>query len=886
MKKMTEILIRLWPLPKMKGSTSQKVELALLAFVAVMMLYPSMFSSRTVSSNSSAARQGVERIGRPDNPNLILFKRGAFDTRAGRGLDTSALEMAQSHQLSTMSQAARKQIRVVQFAGQIKRKWLERLQATGAEIIGYVPNNAYIIRGSGHAIARAAALDAGESADDDHPIRWMGHFHPAQKIDPVYTDDMLDASANVSADVEIELFDSPETADTIDRINAFASSVNREPRRFLKFVVLSVTLPVERLTGVADLDEVLFIAPAPRFETQDERSAQIVAGNLSQDGRQPDSSGYLAWLAAKGLDAQADFIVDFTDTGLDRSSTLTNLVHPDFLDREGGSRVAYIINHATDLPDDRRGHGSLVASIACGSGVSEMKDGAGYLFGMGVDPTVRVGASRIFDQAGKLPFRLSFTNVASSAYGAGARLSNNSWGNGGNVYDATAQEYDSVVRDAQPGVPGNQEMTFVFSAGNGGAGGRISSPGTAKNIITVAASENYRPEGVDSCNLDGEGAIGPEGADSALDILRFSAGGPTFDGRAKPDIAAPGTHVYGAASQARLFNGDGLCPGVPLYQPPGQQLYTWSSGTSIAAPHITGAAALARKFFTSRNLLGEHRPPSPAMTKAYLINSASYLTGDNAGGNLPSERQGWGRANLTQAFDDAKRVLVDQSTLLTESGQAFEVEGSLADRSRPLRVTLAWTDAPGMLAGSASVNDLDLEIQVSGVTLYRGNNFMGAVSIDGGAADRLNNVESIFLPASAIPEGFQGNFKIIVRAANIAGDGVPGNGNPLDQDFALVVYNIANPISGPPPPPPKKVPVITGSTYVKKRITITGHDFTRAALVEINGKVIEREFAFDAATNSFSLKLKYKKLNLNKVGDNQIVLIENGERSQSFNLHL
>lgn len=274
------------------------------------------------------------------------------------------------------------------------------------------------------------------------------------------------------------------------------------------------------------------------------------------------------------------------------------------------------------------------------------------------------------------------------------------------------------------------------------------------------------------------------------------------------------------------------------------------------------------------------------MTKAYLINSASYLTGDNAGGNLPSERQGWGRANLTQAFDDAKRVLVDQSTLLTESGQAFEVEGSLADRSRPLRVTLAWTDAPGMLAGSASVNDLDLEIQVSGVTLYRGNNFMGAVSIDGGAADRLNNVESIFLPASAIPEGFQGNFKIIVRAANIAGDGVPGNGNPLDQDFALVVYNIANPISGPPPPPPKKVPVITGSTYVKKRITITGHDFTRAALVEINGKVIEREFAFDAATNSFSLKLKYKKLNLNKVGDNQIVLIENGERSQSFNLHL
>jgi hypothetical protein len=857
-----------------------------MAFAAVMTICPAMFSSRTVSSYSGPRRAGPDRRALSNDPNLILFKRGAFDTRALRDLDTAADEMAVSDGPSAMGRDARKQLRIVQFAGPIKREWVGRLQATGAEVIGYIPNNAYIIRGSAQAIARAAALDAGERADDHRPIRWMGRFHPVQKIDPAYTDDLLAASVNAGADVEIELFDSPETADTIARINGFALSVNREPRRFLNFVVLSVTLPVDQLLAVADLDEVLFITPAARFEAEDERSAQIVAGNLSQDGTQPAGHGYMAWLAAKGLDNQPDFAIDFTDTGLDRGPTSTNLTHPDFLDREGRSRVAYVINYATDLPDDRRGHGSLVASIACGFGASEMRDAAGYLFGLGVDPAARIGASRIFDQAGKLPFRLSFTSVASSAYAAGARISNNSWGNGGNAYDATAQEYDSLVRDAQPGVPGNQEMTFVFSAGNGGPGGHISSPGTAKNIITVAASENYRPEGVDSCNLDGGGAIGPEGADSALDILRFSAGGPTFDGRAKPDIVAPGTHVYGAASQARLFNGDGLCPGVPLYQPPGQQLYTWSSGTSIAAPHVSGAAALARKFFISRNLLGANRPPSPAMTKAYLINSASYLTGENASGNLPSDRQGWGRANLAQAFDDARRALLDQGKLLTESGQTFELQGSLADRSRPLRVTLAWTDAPGTLAGAALVNDLDLEIQVGGVAVYRGNNFTDALSTDGGAADQLNNIESIFLPASAIPEGAEGNFKIIVRAANIAGDGVPGNENALDQDFALVAYNLADPVEVPPPPPPKKAPVITNSTYVKKRITITGRDFTRAARVEINGQVVEREFEFNAATNSLSLKLKYKKLNLNKVGDNQIVLIENGERSQAFNMRL
>jgi hypothetical protein len=875
-------LIELYPLIKMNWSTSRKIKLALMTFASLMMLYPAMPSLQIASSDSTLDEPG----NRSASPNLILFRRGALDTRARRDLDTAADELLRLNQPASLSRAEQKQVRVIQFEGPIKRRWIEQLQATGSEIIGYIPNNAYIIRGSARALARTAALDRGEGADDDQPVQWMGRFLPIQKLDPVYTDDLLAAGTGASADVEIELLDSAEAAATIESIKALSSRVNREPRRFLNFVVLSVTLPVDQLLSVANHADVLFISPALGIETHDERAAQIVAGDLSQDGTQPSGSSYLSWLASKGLDARPDFLIDFTDTGLDRGSVSANLVHPDFLDAEGRSRVVYNINYAIDLAEDRRGHGSLVASIACGSGKSGMKDAAGYLYGLGVDPTARLGASRIFDQTAKLPPRLSFTTVASTAYAAGARISNNSWGNGSNVYDAISQEYDALTRDAQPTVPDNQEMTFVFSAGNGGPGGHISSPGTAKNIITVTASENYRPEGVDSCNLDGEGAIGPDGANNALDILRFSSGGPTFDGRAKPDIAAPGSHIHGTASQAFGFNGVGLCAGVPIYQPPGQQTYTWSSGTSMAAPHISGAAALVRKFFTSRNLLGDHKPPSPAMTKAYLINSASYLTGENAGGNLPSERQGWGRANLSRAFDDAKRALIDQTQLLTESGQAFEIQGSLADRSLPLLVTLAWTDAPGSLAGAALVNDLDLEISVGGATVYRGNNFAEATSNAGGEADHLNNVESIFLPASAIPEGHTGNLKIIVRARNIAGDGVPGNGNALDQDFALVAYNIKDPLPVPPPPPPKKVPSITSATYVKKKLTITGRDFTRAARIEINGKIIEREFNFDAATNSFSLKLKYKKLNLNKSGDNQIVLIEDGERSQAFSLRL
>lgn len=854
-------------LPKLKLSFAG---LAILIAFGPSILGPSQASSDSVQQT---------RIQHSLNQNLILFKRGDLDTEARIDLDTSSQDRSP---LTVNSATASKHTRVIQFGGAIRRAWIDALRATGVEIVSYVPNNAYIIRGVGRELARVAELDAGAGADEARPIRWMGRLEPSQKVDPTYTDEMLRGSSGAEVEVEIELVDSPES----DPIVKALSNAGNQPRRFLNLVVIRATLPVDRLLEIAAIDEVQFVGPASTISLHDERSAQIVAGNLTPDQTQPTGPGYMSWLTAAGLDAQSDFVVDVTDSGLDRGSIAASQLNPCFLDSALQSRVAYSLNYATDgFKDDRTGHGTLVASVASGRGSTSREDAPGYMYGLGVDPYAQLGSSRLFDERGKAPSQINFTGMASAAYAAGARVSNNSWGNTSNTYDSFAQEYDSLVRDAQPSTPGNQEMVYVFSVANSGPGGHVGSPATAKNVISVAASENYRPEGVDSCNLDGQGNIGPDGADSALDILRFSSGGPTADGRAKPDITAPGTHVFGAASQSSGFFGEGLCTGPGVFQPPDQApFYTWSSGTSLAAPHITGAASLARRVFVSRNLLGGNRAPSPAMTKAFLTNSSSYLTGQNAGGNLPGERQGWGRVNLSRAFDDAKRILIDQTQLFTESGQAFDVQGSIADRSRPLRVTLAWTDAPGSLIGPAIVNDLDLEITVGGITIYRGNNFADSLSIEGGAPDRLNNVESIYLPADAIPPGIPGNFTITVRAANIAGDGVPGNSTTLDQDFALAVYNIAPPIQTPPPPPPNP-PIINAVTYLKKTIRITGTNFTSAAQVQINGKLIDRVFDFDQATTSLSLRLKRGKLNLID-GDNQIVLIEGGRVSQPFVLRL
>jgi hypothetical protein len=96
---------------------------------------------------------------------------------------------------------------------------------------------------------------------------------------------------------------------------------------------------------------------------------------------------------------------------------------------------------------------------------------------------------------------------------------------------------------------------------------------------------------------------------------------------------------------------------------------------------------------------------------------------------------------------------------------------------------LAWTDAPGATVGAAYVNDLNLTVEINGQS-YLGNVFSGATSIPGGASDPRNNVESVLLPA-----GVDGSFSFTVAAANIAGDGVPGNDDDTDQDFALICYN-------------------------------------------------------------------------------------------------
>jgi hypothetical protein len=717
-------------------------------------------------------------LGQPasDGP-MLRLRWGEFDPTTGSLPPTPA-------DLQSNLEPDQAGLRLVQFSAPIEDAWYQAMLDSGLFVVSYMPDYAYLVWGDQAAVERLAKVA---------PLRWQGDYLPAYALHPALLDAALGAGGSGQDDkpiesiqVNVQMVDLPAVQSTRQAILAEAVLL-QPPYHLLTYQNLSIQIAAQRLTWLASLPGVVDVAPRPKLRLLDERQGQIMAGNLNAGGTAPSAPGYLNWLISKGFptDPSSYPIVDVTDDGIDNGSATP--IHADFY-RLGtisqGDRLIYNYNWTSDpSADGGGGHGNLNAAVVVGYNNltgNTYRDPLGYQRGLGINPFGRVAGSKVFSNNGSWSFNGLYSDLIGNSYNLGARISTNSWG--GSTYGDYVQDdqaYDALVRDASPSITGNQPITILFAAGNDGPSlNTTSSPGNAKNVITVGASENYRTP-FETYSYDQCG-ISTNGADSAQDIALFSSRGPTDDQRIKPDIVAPGTMILGAASQSAAYNGGGVCI---QYYPSGQTLYAASSGTSHSTPAAAGAASLLDYFYRV-NFGGQS--PSPAMAKAYLVNSARYLTGSGANDTLPSPNQGFGRVDLGRAFDQTPRFLVDQTTTFASTGQIYEFNGAIIDSQKPLRVTLAWTDAPGSTVGDSYVNNLDLEVIVNGQT-YRGNVFSGANSITGGLADARNNVESVFLPAGA-----SGPITVRVWATNIAGDGVPGNSDPTDQDFALVVYNASN----------------------------------------------------------------------------------------------
>ncbi len=152
----------------------------------------------------------------------------------------------------------------------------------------------------------------------------------------------------------------------------------------------------------------------------------------------------------------------------------------------------------------------------------------------------------------------------------------------------------------------------------------VTEPATAKKIIAVGA---YTTK-VSWQGADGEPHSFTD-AQSEGQLARFSARGPTRDGRLKPDLTAPGTAIVSAlAKNSELSRSEKLIV-------PGRE-YAAMQGTSMAAPHVAGAVALllqAQPHLTAEEILRQLK--ATALQDAFTTSGPPWAWG---AGKLQADR--------------------------------------------------------------------------------------------------------------------------------------------------------------------------------------------------------------------------------------------------------
>lgn len=633
---------------------------------------------------------------------------------------------------------------VVQLGGLAKDDWLDSIRDTGVEVLQYVPHNAFFVYGDATAIAKVAAHSR---------VRWVGRYSPEQKKSPELAK-FVGKVKGGSAMFDVAVFARADVRDVgVNISSVIHGRVLKEirlPNNF--FNVVRIEAAPGDIDEIAKISDVIRIDQYEKPQIEDERAAQIISGNFSSTTvLNPPGYNPLAQFGVNGQNVTISMVDDGVSIPGNGGFYLTSANTVDGPLR-GGS------------PGATGGHGHLNASIISGDAPFSALDPTGYNYGLGIAPKSNIINIPLLTTGytGSEANTYNDTVITTGPNGVLGSISNNSWGNGlnSNAYDSYAGQFDGFVRDASVGA-NIDPICLVFSAGNSGPGSlSLTRPKAAKNLIAVGNSENIRTE------------IGMTNADNLDDLRGSSSRGPTADGRIKPDVIAPGSYITGS----RAGSGGSVSGSVDAN-------VSYSIGTSHAAPQVAGAAALFTQFWKNTN---GGVNPSPALIKAAVINSAQEMNGLTTNlATIPNGNEGWGRINMKFMLNPGVPVkYVNQDVALSNPGTAVGFIGQVADSTKPVRVTLVWTDPPG--AGDpALVNNLDLQVNVNG-TFYRGNVFTGGVSTTGGSGDTKDNVENVFLPAG-IPAG--AFFSVGVSAVALNGDGILGNADLTDQHFAIVAYN-------------------------------------------------------------------------------------------------
>ncbi|MDH5506424.1 MAG: S8 family serine peptidase [Anaerolineae bacterium] len=698
---------------------------------------------------------------------------------------------------------------LIQFSGPVQQDWKNQVSALGVDFLGYVPDFAFKVRMNPAQAKRVEKLGT---------VAWVGLFHPAYKLSP-------DLKMDGTQLFTVRLEQGTNFGLTVAAVQSTGALVSVKDSNILQIAADSA-----QLTAVAHVLDVAWIENFALNQRHNEYGAGVIIGaNIAN---------------ANGFDGSTQ-IVAVADTGLGGGTAST--AHADI----PTGRITSItsLTSTTDqcfktiIPDGAidvdSGHGTHTAISVLGDGgpAGEGKGSApaaNLVFQATEDYVITTNYCKLFGYGdgyylSGLPANL--LNLFQPTYNIGARIHSNSWGSdAAGAYTANSVSTDSFIWN-------NPDMTITFSAGNAGTDANadgyvdedsMGAPATAKNVITVGASENDRSgdfscdTGLSYTNCSGQGGqnnifaygaawpsdypANPIASDPSAgnpqQLAAFSSRGPTDDGRIKPDVVAPGTWVLSGYSDLYQQAYDGSPnPQNGLYQYDGwgfplNAQYKYMGGTSMSNPIVAGGAAIIRDFYQK---VFTHNA-SAALVKATLINSAVDLLDENNDGvndnafPIPNNHEGWGLVNLANATDGS-HLYYDVTPGLATSGSA-SYPFTVTTAGTLFKVTLVWSDYPSTEGASTNlVNDLDLVITSPSGATYRGNVFSGGWSQTGGNIDRLNNVENVFIQSAEA-----GTWNVQVSGFNIP------NG---PQPYALVVDGT---FGTPPTSTPTSPPTATATT--------------------------------------------------------------------------
>jgi hypothetical protein len=665
-------------------------------------------------------------------------------------------------EIEEIAEPASEEIVLVQFPGPVTAEQEKALREASLRVYAYLPENAFLVRMPTGARRKAQAFGAS----------WAGPYRPVYKMSPQVS--AMHAEATASAGerriVMLQVFPDADVQELARHLRADLGLdvVGRGQGSFFSRIRLLMTPGeiAEHREDLARLGEVFWIDVEPRRTLLNDTTVWVGQSGLDDGGDGGGGGatpifdqgiygeGQIAAVLDTGIDADMCWFRDpargLPATNVCNGGTATDPEHRkvvavDFLaanECSGG-----ISNTEWDTHD----HGSHVAGTIAGDNFAHplLHDGADGM-APGAKLVIQDGGVKT-DNCGDLPGIgcpvVDLNPIFQQAYDQGARLHSNSWGD--NENGRTQNDYTSASGDVDEFMWNHKDFLIFFAAGNQGQGpGEVGSPSTAKNGVSVGATQR---------------------AGAAGEIAFFSSCGPTADGRIKPDIMVPGLDILSANNDGNVSSNN--CDTRTM------------NGTSMAAPGAVGLTALVRQYYTDGWYPGgaaneaQGFTPSAALLKATVINSAVPMPG----GKRPVRAlcQGWGRVLLENAlfFTGQGRklwVLDDSQGFTTAQDKARTFRFRVGKGAEPLKITLVWTDFPSTpAAGVNLVNDLDLTVSGPKKKVWLGNVFADGQSTSGGSPDRLNTVEQVQLDNPA-----PGLYTVTIRASN-----VPEGPQP----FALVV---------------------------------------------------------------------------------------------------